>query len=346
MRKGIILAIGLLVTLQTATACGSPPASPTIAPSPRNTATRPAAAASDTPTTPAPGAPSTTAAPPSIVPTTPIPTTTAAPPTPVIPSGLYVTTLDIVPETPTRGLELDFYATFANTTGVVQNFRWVTYIYRPDSPVKAFGQTTTTSSSVTIGAHTQKSQGFWKLPLGGPCENFTARVVWMDQNNQTTPFLRPDGQPLEKSFTVCGPDDLPTTTPAPPQQATPVPPPGAGLFVNDLRTDPSPPTRGSDLIFYSTFSNTTGSVQNYRWIIYIYRSDNPVTSYGQTSALQTAFSAGASEQRSLGSWKLPLGGPCEDFVARVFWLDQNNKANQFLRSDGLPFEKKLAVCPP
>jgi len=354
MKKRVSLSVGLLLALL-ATACGPTPASPTATALPRRTTTRPANAPTDTPApaeaSSVPGAspsqvPMTPIPTSASTPMTPIPTSTPAPPTPVIPSGLYATTLDIVPDPPTRGSELIFYATFANTTGVVQNFRWITYIYRSDNRAKAFGQTTATSSSVAIGAHTEKSLGHWTLPLGGPCEDFVARVVWMDQNNQTTPFLRPDGQPFERAFTVCAQTDLPTATPAPPRQPTSIPTPGAGLFVTDLRTDPNPPTRGSDLYFYPAFSNTTGTNQNYRWLVYVYRSDNPATAFGQTSALQTAFPAGASEQRSLGSWKLALGGPCEDYVARVTWLDQNNKPNQFTRPNGTPFEKNMTICPP
>lgn len=350
MSKGVVLFCGLLAVLM-ATSCNSAPASPTMAAAlTRQIVTRAPGAPPETPAstelsseTPAP-APA--AASPSVVPPTSIPTSTSAPPTPVIPSGLYATSLDISPDPPKRGMDLEFYATFANTTGVVQNFRWIIFIYRPDNPLKSFGQATVTSSSVEIGAQTKKSLGSWRLPLGGPCDNFTARVAWMDQNNQTTPFLRPDGQPFEKNFVVCADIDLPTLTPAPLNQPSPIPTPSAGIFVVDLRTDPNPPTRGSDLIFYPTFSNTTGTVQNYRWIIYIYKTDDPVRRYAETSPLQTAFPVGALEQRSFGSWKLSLGGPCEQFVARVVWFDQTNKVNQFTKSDGAPFEKDMTVCPP
>ncbi len=346
MRRAVIISLGLLAALAAA-ACSPAPASPTIA----ALLTRPLVtrAPGSPPETPAPGEslPSGSgSASPSAAPTTSIPTSTPAPPTPVIPAGLYATSLDIVPDPPTRGSDLEFYGTFANTTGIVQNFRWVVFIYRPDNPVKSFGQTTVTSSSVDIGAQTKKSLGSWKLPLGGPCENFVARIAWMDQNNQTTPFLQPNGQPFEKNFVVCAPSDLPTLTPVPPSTPTPIPTPPPGLFATDLRTDPNPPARGSDVTFYPTFSNTTNTVQNYRWTIYIFTSADRAHRISETSQLQTTFPVGVSEQKSLGSWKAPVVGPCEDFVFRVVWFDQYNNANQFVRPDGRGFEKTLAVCPP
>ncbi len=340
MRKGIILLVSLALIVLAA-ACTTTPTSPAQPTAPRIAASTPAAVPSDTP-----AASATTALSPSVAPTTPIPTSTPAPPTPVIPAGLYITSLDIVPDPPTRGANLLFYATFANTTGIVQNFRWIVYLYRSDNPLTSFGETTVTMSSLPLGAQTEQSLGFWKLPLGGPCENFVARVAWLDQNNQSTPFLRPDGQVFEKPITVCAPSDLPTATPALPSQPTPIPTPPPGLFVTDLRTDPNPPTRGSDVTFYPTFSNTTNAVQNYRWTIYISTAVDPAHRISETSTLQTAFPVGVSEQKSLGSWKAPVIGPCEDFLARVVWFDQYNRANQFIKPDGSGSEKTLTVCPP
>ncbi len=347
MKKGVVLVFGLLAAL-TATSCTSAPASPTMAAAlTRQIVTLAPGAPSDTPAASQPSSSGLVATPPSVTPaaSASIPTSTPAPPTPVIPSGLYATSLDIVPDPPPRGADLEFYATFANTTGIVQNFRWIIFIYRPDNPIKSYGQTTVTSSSVDMGAQTKKSLGSWGLPIGGPCEDFIARVAWMDQNNQTTPFLKPNGQPFEKSFTICAPTDLPTSTPAPPQSPSPIPTPSAGLFVTSLRTDPNPPTRGADLNFYPTFSNTTNTAQNYRWTIYVFKADDPAHRIAETSVLPSTFQVGTTEQKSLGSWKAPIIGPCEDFVARVVWFDQENKVHQFTKPDGVPFEKNMTVCP-
>jgi hypothetical protein len=346
MRTGLAPVIGLVLTLAAATACAPAAVSPTNSSSPSTTTqTHPTPAGPPSATwTSAPLASASAALP--TPPTIAIPTSTPAPPTPVIPAGLYITSLDIVPDPPTRGSALLFYATFANTTGAPQTFRWIVYIYRPDNPNTSFGETTVTLSSLALGAHTEQSLGFWRLPLGGPCENFIARVAWMDQNNKTTSFRTPNGKTYEKPFTVCAPADLPSATPPPPSPPTPIATPPPGLFVTDLRTDPNPPTLGSNLVFYPSFSNTTNTVQNYRWAIYIFQADDPTHRIGETSVLQTAFPVGVSEQQSLGSWKAPVVGPCQDFAAQVVWLDQNNKANPFIQPDGRSFEKKLTICPP
>ncbi len=344
MRKGLALTIGLIISATTA--CATATISPTNVPFTVPTQT----IASTDISSPTATLISATAAPasasPTAMPTAVVPTSTPAPPTPVIPAGLYITSLDIVPDPPTRGSNLLFYSTFANTTGSPQTFRWIVYIYRPDNPNTSFGETTVTSSSITVGAHTEQSLGYWRLPLGGPCENFIGRVDWMDQNNKTTPFLKPDGQVFEKQFTICAQADLPSPTPAPPSQPTPIPTPPPGLFVTGLRTDPNPPTLGSDMGFYPNFSNTTNTAQNYRWTIYIFTAADTAHRIGETSALQTAFPVGTSEQKSLGLWKAPVIGSCQDFVAKVVWLDQNNKANQFIMPDGQLFEKKMTICPP
>ena len=348
MRKGIVLVLALVVLGPTA--CSPTPAAPTQVSLPSQTAivstttVTPSVASSASPTTPS--TPVSALVSPTLASTTPIPTSTPAPPTPVIPAGLYVTSLDMVTDPPARGLDLLFYATFANTTSSNQSFRWIVYIYRSDNLVTSFGETTVTSASLAGGAHTEKSLGFWKLPLGGPCENFVGRVALVDQNNRSTPFLRPDGQIYQRAFAVCPPGDLPTPTPAALGQPTPVPTPLPGLFMTDLRTDPNPPVRGSDLAFYPTFSNTTTSVQNYRWIVYIFTSDDSAHRIGETTSTQSGFPPGVTEAKSLGAWKLPLGGPCQEFVARPAWLDPNNKSTQFFKPDGMAFEKKLNVCQP
>jgi hypothetical protein len=215
MRKGFIPGAAFLVILF-ATGCSTtPPATPPgVAPPTALSSTTVPPSTNVPSTNPTIATPSTSSPAPSVALTTPIPTTTQAPPTPVIPSGLYATSLDMVPDPPMRGVDLEFYATFANTTGTVQTFRWIVYLYRSDNPTKSYGETTATNSSIPLGAQTQKSLGYWKLPLGGPCEDFTARVAWIDQNNQSAPFLRPDGKIDERAITVCAPSDLPPS-PAP-----------------------------------------------------------------------------------------------------------------------------------
>ncbi len=277
---------------------------------------------------------------------TPLATTTAPPPTPVIPDGLYITDLRFSPDPPVRGAELNFFATFANATNAELTFRWIVYIYRSDNPAKSYSETTVTTSILSLGAQEQKSNGYWKLPVGGPCEDYVARVAFIDNNNKASLFKQPNGQTFEKPFALCAPSDLPTNTPAEPTTPTAVPTPGAGLFISSMRTDPYPPTRGSNLNFYATFVNTTNAIQNYRWVVFIYRSDNPAKSYGQTTVTQVSVPVGTAEGKSDGFWKLPLGGPCEDYVARPYYLDAGNHNIPFARPDGQVFEFKMTVCPP
>ena len=170
------------------------------------------------------------------------------------------------------------------------------------------------------------------------------RVYFIDQNNQESPFKQPSGPVFEKPLAVCPPSDVPTATPGI-ATATPTPISAPGLFVTNLRTDPNPPKRGSDIYFYPTFNNTTGTAQNYRWRILIYRSDTPTRSFSDTAIQQSTIASGNNEQRS-EMWKLALGGPCEDFIIRVVWLDQNNVTTPFTTSEGKIFEKPVTICAP
>jgi hypothetical protein len=316
--------------------------------------------AAPTPTTPLPTKPP--AAPTVMLPTetsapTPTLATVAAPtntptltpsitpsPAPTLPPGLFVTGLRIEPNPPTRGTDLTFYATFANTTGAVQNYKWLVYIYKTDTPNRSFSETSALQSAIPTGTNELKSLGAWKLSLGGPCDYFFARVARLDQDNKPVMFTRPDGQVYEKGFTVCAPSDLPPPSPAPTATPTPTPTFAPGLFAMDLRTEPSPPTRGADLTFYATFANTTGYRQYLKWIVYLYKPGER-NSFGETTATTNWFAVGINEYQSAGYWKLPLGGPCEDFIARVAWFD-NGKVQMFTVFENQVFEKTLTICPP
>lgn len=142
------------------------------------------------------------------------------------------------------------------------------------------------------------------------------------------------------------PTSTPTLLPTLPPLPTPTPAFPPGLYVSNLRIEPNPPVRGTDLNFFVTFSNTAGSVYNPKWLVYIYRADTPNRSYSETTALQSAISAGTIEIKSLGSWKLGLGGPCDYFFARVGFLDINNRPVMYTQPDGTVFEKGFTVCPP
>lgn len=143
---------------------------------------------------------------------------------------------------------------------------------------------------------------------------------------------------------------VPTPTPAP-STATPTRAPSptatiqAGLYIADLRIDP-PPVRGLDLRFLATFINSAGRAQNYRWEVFIYKADTPNRIFGETARTDSLIPTGTAEQLSSGSWKLPLGGPCDYFFAQVGWLDNDNKVTFFTAPSGQIFQKGFTVCPP
>jgi len=343
MNRTVTLALTLIFVLPVISACSSTPTTAPATRLPTRPPTKIVIAMPVTETT-APTLPPPTVAPPSatLPPNTP---TLALTPAPTIPPGLYVTNLRIDPNPPPRGTDLTFYATFLNTTDVVQNYKWIVYIYRPDNPNRSFSETTRTETGIPVGSNESKSLGSWKIPLGGPCEYFFARVAFFDQENKAHPFARPDGQVYQKDFPVCPPSEITPAPPPPTPLPSPTPTYGPGLFVTDIRTDPSKPVPGTELTFYVTFVNTTGNVINLKWVVYIYMPDNPNRSFGETTGAMTSFPSAVGEAQSAGYWRLSLGGPCE-FIARAAWLDQNNKAVFFTTFDGTPFEKRFTICPP
>lgn len=347
MNKIISLALALIL-VSLAAACSSAPAPtptltafatpvplPTLPPSKVAVAVSPTATATRLP-------PTLTPVPPTAVPTN---TSTRVPtPAPTIPPGLYVTGLRTDPNPPLRGTDLFFYPTFLNTTGTLQNYRWNVFLYRPDNLTTRFGEATRVDSSIPVGGGEFKSGGAWKIPVGGPCENFVARVVFFDQDNRALPFPKPDGAIFQKDLTVCALIDLPnypTPSPVPP---TPTVTPGPGLYVIDIRTQPDPPVRNVEINFFVSFVNTTGNIQNQKWVVYLYRPGEP-NAFGQTTGAATTFLSTIGEAQSAGSWKLSGGGPCENFVARAAWFNENNRAVFFTTFDGKPFEKNITVCP-
>jgi hypothetical protein len=116
------------------------------------------------------------------------------------------------------------------------------------------------------------------------------------------------------------------------------------VYVTDLRIDPLP-ARGSELKFYPTFLNTLDREQNFRWAVYIFRADNQ-RRMGETTRTDMAVPTGASELESVGSWKLPLGGPCEYYYAQVGWAGADNQIAWFTAPNSPVFQKGFTLCPP
>jgi hypothetical protein len=269
---------------------------------------------------------------------------TAVPPTPG--PGLFVSSLRLSPAQPAFNQNVSFYATFSNTTSVVQNFLWKVYIFRADTPTHSNDETSALQTGFAVGTSETQSLGTFRLgPTGYQCEYFYAQVGWLDANNKITYFTAPDGSDYKKGFSVCDANIIPTAVPASPA-ATAVPPaPGPGLYINNLRLSPAQPAFNDRITFFATYANTTSTVQNFNWRVYIYRADTITHSDNETSGLQTGFPVGTGEVQSLGNYFYgPTGFQCEYFFARVGWLDSNNKITFFTASDGTLYQKGFAIC--
>ena len=358
----------LIVGLAACTAAPTPTIEPTTVPPTAVPAlpTKPAPTATTVPPTqvPAPTAipPTTapTAVPPTAVPPTATaipptatavpPTTTAVPPTAIpptpIPSGLYVSSLKIQPEQPAFNQNVTFAPTILNATSGPLDIKWTVYIYKADEPTKSNNETTSQLSTFPVGSKEFVSPGsFHYGGTGRTCEYFFARVGYFDNDNKIVMFKSPNGAVYEKGFQVCDVSILPTAIPASVPPTTVPPTPKPGLFVTDMRIQPAP-QRGVDLTFFPTFTNTGGNQMTFTWRVFIYKADNLATSYSDTSWLLTNFTTTPGEVQSLGKWNLPLGGGCENYVARVGWQDANNQTQFFMQPDGTVFSKSFTVCPP
>jgi hypothetical protein len=141
-----------------------------------------------------------------------------------------------------------------------------------------------------------------------------------------------------------------TPTRRPPTRApgtlTPTPAGPPGVYALGIRVDPAQPVRGIPPTFRVTFVNTTGKATSYRWYIKVYEPDK-TNSKGETSKAANDFPAGTFELGSPADWAIHGPGPCEPFIARVYWYDKDaNQTTEFLKPDlsggpALAFQ----VCP-
>lgn len=156
--------------------------------------------------TPAP--PTATIVPPTE--TVPLPTatrvpftpTTAASPTENIPPGVYVTSMRLDPENPRAGFPIAFYASFLNTTGAPQRYRWCIEIFLPDNLRRSEGITTCTAQDIAPGASELQSTGWNQQQIGG-CVLYLAFPIWEDEARARTRFPQPQGGDIWKDFTLC-----------------------------------------------------------------------------------------------------------------------------------------------
>ncbi len=129
----------------------------------------------------------------------------------------------------------------------------------------------------------------------------------------------------------------PTT--APPTSAPP------GLYVTAIRLDPSQPAHAQDISFSVSFLNTANGDQNQKWVIYIYRADNPTKINLQTAVTQSTFPSGSTDLQALPPVKFGVtGNACDYYFAQVDSVDVNNKGTPLSQPDGQALTKGFAVC--
>ena len=138
---------------------------------------------------------------------------------------------------------------------------------------------------------------------------------------------------------------IPPTETTAPASASPTPAISPGLYVTSLRLDPVQPAHRVNTSMYVSFLNTATGDQNVRWVVYVFRADNPARPIAQSPVNQAAFRPGAPpEQDSLIKFNLGATGNNTDFLfARVDILDINNKGTDLPGTDGKTFERGFTV---
>ena len=143
------------------------------------------------------------------------------------------------------------------------------------------------------------------------------------------------------------PATLVPPTPSPViSSASPTPAISPGLYVTNLRLDPVQPAHRVNTSMFVSFLNTAPGDQNVRWVVYLYRADNPTRVNSQSPVNQATFRTGAApEQDSLIKFNLgATSSTCDYFFARVDILDINNKGTDLPGIDGKTFERGFSIC--
>ena len=158
------------------------------------------------------------------------------------------------------------------------------------------------------------------------------------------PTSAPQATPTTASATAAPATSAPpaaTTAPtvAPPASAPP------GLYVTSIRLDPSQPAHAQNISFNVSFLNTANGDQNQKWVIYIYRADNPTKINQQTAVTQSTFPPGATDLQALPPVSFGVtGNACDYYFAQVNSIDINNKGTPLTQPNGQALTKGFAVC--
>jgi hypothetical protein len=122
---------------------------------------------------------------------------------------------------------------------------------------------------------------------------------------------------------------------------TPIAPPG--VYVNRIRVDPPRPSPNSDMSFYVTFFNNSGSDLQVRWRVEIYRVGE-TRSLGSVDGIRNLIPQGTTEMGMNQPYRVGNDGVCRDFQARVGIFDQGSLTPLKSR-DGTDYWFKFQVCP-
>lgn len=132
--------------------------------------------------------------------TPPAPAESATP----FPEGMpkvYITALRVEPPTPKADVPGTFFATFQNVSGENQSYRWAVEIWDAEDN-KRFGLTAPENSTMPVGVSNFTSSG-WAPRGQGECRAYRGRAVALDEDDNRTTFIKPDGNILWLDFTVC-----------------------------------------------------------------------------------------------------------------------------------------------
>lgn len=140
----------------------------------------------------------------------------------------------------------------------------------------------------------------------------------------------------------------PTRTPAPTETLAPTLPPTPayppGVYVTKISTEPAEPKRNQGVAFPVTFTNTTGSTQQYNWLIQIYDANNNKR-FGETQVKPLTVPPGTSTQTSPNNWQVTGAGGCVQFYAQAQFQNTDGGRIPFSLPDGNTLSQGFSVCP-
>lgn len=230
-------------------------------------------------------------------------------------------------------------------------------VVRTDAPPIPKGQTVfnlVQTWKATSGTHTLSVRAYNASNVGSDpafvAVSISAATALPQASPTTLVVLPPIGAPTSILPTLAPvestPGGTPTTRPTPRPTGSPTISAPPGVYATSIKTAVEP-KRNQFVTFKVTFLNTTGSPQQYEWVIMPFYPDkrNPM---GETFKKIDTIPVGMTELISAEGWKIGGGGGCESFIGRVFYVDPANKQNkiEFTKPDGSGGPAvEFQVCP-